>query len=376
MSSVLLLPYMFLYALTFLILKIYRLFHSSEQTPHPFIYDLASTIEPTMGALLTQAFPPSPHFTEKDIPSLVGKVYIVTGGNSGIGFEVVKILHSRGGTVYMAGRNLHKINAAIEAIRSAHLGSTGDVKSLLLDLADLNTIPACVSSFLAQESRLDVLWNNGGIAQVPAGSTSAQGYEAQVGTNCLGPFLLSKLLLPVLLRTAKSSPRASVRVIFVSSGFIDIKGPPGGLLLAELAPGHHSQDKAHNYSVSKAGNWLLASELDKRVRKHGIVSMALSPGSLKAKGFDSLPWYQRLLMKPLLHEPIMGAYTELWAGISQEVTCEDGGRFALPWGRWHPSPRKDILQSLKTKEEGGTGLAAKFWDWCEEHSKDYAGLGM
>ncbi|TVY32446.1 putative oxidoreductase [Lachnellula subtilissima] len=329
----------------------------------------------SIGSFLTQAFPPSPQFTEKDIPSQVGKVFIVTGGNSGIGYEVVKILYSKGGTVYMAGRNPEKINAAIETIKSTHTASPGRIKSLILDLGDLSTIPSCVADFLAQETRLDALWNNGGIAQVPAGSVSAQGYEAQIGTNCLGPFLLTQLLLPVLLRTANSAPTAGVRVVWVSSGVIDLKAPPGGLLLEELAPGHHSQDKMHNYSVSKAGDWLLASELDKRVGKHGIVSVALSPGQLKAKGFDRLPWHQRWLMKPLLHEPIMGAYTELWAGLSPEVTCADGGRFALPWGRWHPSPRKDILESLKAKSEGGTGIAAEFWHWCEEQSKGYVGLG-
>ncbi|TVY19487.1 putative oxidoreductase [Lachnellula arida] len=326
-----------------------------------------------IGSFLTQAFPPSPQFTEKDIPSQVGKVFIVTGGNSGIGYEVVKILYSKGGTVYMAGRNAEKINAAIESIKSAHnhTASPGHIKSLVLDLGDLSTIPTCVADFLAQESRLDILWNNGGIAQVPAGSVSAQAHEAHVGTNCLGPFLLTKLLLPILTRTAKSAPKAGVRVVWVSSGVIDLLAPPGGLLLDELAPGHHSQDPGHNYSVSKAGDWFLASELDKRVREHGIVSVALSPGSLKNTGFDRLPWYQRWVMKPLLHEPVMGAYTELWAGLSREVTGADGGRYAIPWGRWHPSPKKDILESLKAKTEGGTGLAAEFWQWCEEQSKDY-----
>ncbi|TVY34381.1 putative oxidoreductase [Lachnellula occidentalis] len=330
-----------------------------------------------IGSILTQAFPPSPQFTEKDIPSQAGKVFIVTGGNSGIGLEVVKILYSKGGTVYMAGRNAEKINTAIKALKSAHdpTANPGRIKSLILDLGDLSTIPACAADFLAQESRLDILFNNGGIAQVPAGSVSAQGHEAHVGTNCLGPFLLTQLLLPVLLRTAKSAPKAGVRVVWVSSGIIDIKAPVGGLILDELAPGHHSHDKAHNYSVSKAGDWLLASELDQRVRKHGIVSVALSPGQLKAPGFDRLPWYQRWLMKPLLHDPIMGAYTELWAALSLDVTCADGGRYALPWGRWHPSPRKDILESLRAKAEGGTGLAAEFWHWCEEQSKDYVGVG-
>jgi len=86
-----------------------------------------------------------------------------------------------------------------------------------------------------------------------------------------------------------------------------------------------------------------------------------NPGTLKTKSWDKVPWVARALLKPLMYEPKMGAYTELWAGLSPDVKCEDGGRCAIPWGRWHTSPRKEILESLKTKEEGGTGLAAEFW---------------
>ncbi|KAK9368737.1 hypothetical protein V1509DRAFT_59128 [Lipomyces kononenkoae] len=328
-----------------------------------------------MGGILTQMFPPSPTFTDKDVPSLAGKVFIVTGGNSGVGLELVKILYAKGGTVYIAGRSPNKTAAEIEAIKSIHTVTPGHLKSLPLDLGDLTTVPTCASTFLAQESRLDVLFNNAGIAHVPAGSVTVQGHEAHMGTNCLGHFLLTQLLLPVLLKTAKSSPKDSVRVVFTNSSIMDLEGPPGGLSLAELVPGNYSKDKARNYSASKTGNWFLASELDKRTRSDGLVCVAQNPGNLTTKSWNGVPWLIRMLTKPIMHEPKLGAYTELWAGLSPEVTCEDGGRTAIPWGRWHPSPRKDILESLKTKQEGGTGLAAEFWDWCEEQTKGYAGAG-
>lgn len=116
-----------------------------------------------MGAAYTQLFPPKPEFTEQNIPSLEGKVFIITGGNSGIGFEIAKILYSRGGTVYIAGRSLAKIDAAIDTIKSAAQPKSGSLKSLLLDTSDLTTVSPCVSKFLAQESRLDVLFNNAGV---------------------------------------------------------------------------------------------------------------------------------------------------------------------------------------------------------------------
>lgn len=321
--------------------------------------------------LWTQLFPPAPSLTETNLPTLVGKVFIVTGGNAGVGYELVRILYAKGGTVYIASRSPSKIESAIEDIKSAHPSSPGQVKSLPVDLGDLTTISECASSFLAQETRLDVLWNNAGIAQVPAGSVSAQGHEAHVATNCLGHYLLTKLLLPVLRRTARSSPSGSVRVVFTSSGIVDMQGPLGGLSLAEYTPGNHSKDKARNYSASKAGNWLLASEFDKRTRKDGIVCVVQNPGTLRTKGWDAVPAL-KLLFTPLFNEPKMGAYTELWCGLSSDVKCEDGGRLAMPWGRWNHSLRKDILESLKSKAEGGTGLAVEFWEWCDEQTKNYA----
>ncbi|KAK9240422.1 hypothetical protein V1525DRAFT_394915 [Lipomyces kononenkoae] len=326
-----------------------------------------------MGGVWTQLFPPSPHFTENEIPSLVGKVFIVTGGNAGVGVELVKILYSRGGTVYMAGRSATKIATEIEAIKAAAETDSpaGELKSLIVDLSDLSTIPGCVSTFLAQESRLDVLFNNAGLSRQPSGSVTAQGHEMHMGTNCLGPYLLTKLLLPILIKTAKSSSKDSVRIVFTSSGIIDLVGPPGGLSFAELEPGKHSNDMNRNYSASKAGNWFLASEFDKRFSKDGIVAVAQSPGTLKTKGWDGTPWLVKLLMKPLFYPPKMGAYTGLWAGLSPDVKSGDGQKFINPWGRWHDSPKKEIVESLKTKEEGGTGLAAEFWDYCELQTKEF-----
>jgi NAD(P)-dependent dehydrogenase (short-subunit alcohol dehydrogenase family) len=162
-----------------------------------------------------------------------------------------------------------------------------------------------------------------------------------------------------------------VRVVYATSGIMEMLGPPGGVSLAEQAPGCHNTDMNHNYSASKAGNWFMASELDKRVRKEGIVSTAVNPGMLKTKGWNNTPWIARALMSPISHEPKMGAYTEIWAGLSPDVTSEDGGRYAIPWGRWHPGPKKELLDSLQNKEDGSDGIAAEFWNWCDGQTKKY-----
>ncbi len=141
----------------------------------------------------TQLCPPTPQFTEAQLPSLTRKVFIVTGGNSGVGFELAKILFSRGGNVYIAGRSATTLATAIEEIKAevAKNASSmpGQLSSLIIDLDNLSTISPCISDFLAKESRLDVLFNNAGVIRQPPGSVTTQGHEIHTGINCLVPYL-------------------------------------------------------------------------------------------------------------------------------------------------------------------------------------------
>ena len=79
----------------------------------------------------------------------------------------------------------------------------------------------------------------------------------------------------------------------------------------------------------------------------------------------------RIASSPLLHNAKLGAYTELWAGLSPEVTEEQNGKYIIPWGRLHPSPRNDLLEALKPKQEGGTGQAQDFRAWCEKQVAEF-----
>ncbi|KAI1012029.1 hypothetical protein LB503_004352 [Fusarium chuoi] len=341
---------------------------------HHFTYTRRSvtlSYSTTMQAAWTQLFPPKPTFTEDNVPSLEGRVFMVTGGTNGVGLELVHMLYSKGGTVYLPARSATKAQKTIEAIKAAYPESTGSLKTLHIDLNDLASVAACASAFLAQETRLDVLWNNAGISAAPSHEVTVQGYEPQMGINCLAPFLLTKLLLPVLKQTARGNPGPSTRIIFTGSGVMDMMAPPGGISLAELTPDKQSKDPTHNYTISKTANWFLASEFDRRVRSDGIICICQNPGNLSTNIWDRVPWHLRVPNKVFLHPPKRGAYSELWAGVSTEINLEDGGRYGIPWGRWHPSPRKDLVQSLKTKEDGGSGIAADFWDWCDQQTKEF-----
>lgn len=140
----------------------------------------------------TEILPPTPEFTEESLPDLSGKVYIVTGGASGVGFELCKvrtarslvlvapqtnvmcghtqILYSKNSTVHLAGRSATNGETAIEAIKKEHPTSTGTLKFLHIDLSDLATVKPAAEEFMRQESRLDVLWHNAGIMLPPDGT--------------------------------------------------------------------------------------------------------------------------------------------------------------------------------------------------------------
>jgi NAD(P)-dependent dehydrogenase (short-subunit alcohol dehydrogenase family) len=186
-----------------------------------------------MGASWSQFFPLVPPLTEKNLLSQKGKVFIVTVGFLGIGFELTKILFNAGVKVYIAGHLKDAVKKAIEEIKAASTTTSDELKFLFLDLGDLPTIKPAVDYFIAYEKRLDVLWNNAGVRLVK-GKTK-QGFEATVGINCVGPFLLTQLILPILEATAANTAasQGSTRVVWTSSNVVE-KAPKGGTNLEDL----------------------------------------------------------------------------------------------------------------------------------------------
>lgn len=320
-------------------------------------------------AARTQLFPAAPKYTEDDYPNQKGKVFIVTGSNTGIGFALAKVLYSKEARVYMATRTKAKALAAIKEIESIPTSTPGELRYLPLNLADLSTIKATAEEFQRQETELHVLWNNAGIGLIPQELTP-QGHDLYIATMCIGPHLLTQLLLPQLRRAAANSPKSSVRVVWTGSRLMDADSPPGGLVLAECTNPVPNQT-SRSYASSKAGNYFLGAIFAKKLKDDGIVSLTINPGNLRTQTYDRLPKALVWLISPLLYHPKFGAYTGLWAGLSEEVTMEDTGRYGIPWGRWHPKMRQDLLEAVKSKDEGGTGGAGEFWEWCEAETKKW-----
>lgn len=304
-------------------------------------------------------FPPKPKLTEKELSNQTGKVFIVTGSSSGLGELLSTILYQHHAKVYIAARSQDKASAAIERIKKQHPDSKGELVYLHLDLDDLSTIKRSAHEFLSKETRLDVLWNNAGVMVPPKGSKTAQGYELQLGTNCLGPFLFTQLLVPILAKTAKNSPPNSVRVIWVSSSGALVAPNPA----VDFTNMDYERDEMNwtKYSRSKAGNVIHSSEFARRNSGTGILSLSLNPGNLITDLQRHTPKWQLFFIGLILHPPIFGAYTEIYAGLSSDITEKNNGGWVAPWSRIVPI-RKDLADP---------GIGKKYWEWSEEQVKAF-----
>lgn len=191
----------------------------------------------------------------------------------------------------------------------------------------------------------------------PAGSVTVQGHELQVGTNSLGHYLLAHLLSPILTRTAASSPKSTVRVTWAAS-ITTLASPPGGVALdpktnAPIAHGIPGKD----YAQSKGANCLLAAEYHRR--HPDIVSVAWNPGNLWSELQRHQSLVERVISYGFMFPTKLGAYTELFAGWSDEV---EGGRYVGPWGRF---------VTLRSDIEGNVEGARRLWEWCEQVTRKF-----
>ncbi|KAJ3549088.1 hypothetical protein NM208_g686 [Fusarium decemcellulare] len=320
----------------------------------------------TINMMRQSFFAGTPKFTQNDLPDLQGKVIVVTGANSGVGKEITQILYSRNAKVYMMARSETKNKAACEAIKAAVPKSSGELVCLPLDLADLPSVKVSASEFLRRESKLHVLFNNAGVGYPEYGSKTKQGYELQLGVNCIGSFALTEQLTPTLISTAKSSPPGTVRVVWASSTAAQATYTKNYIGRIEAI---NKESLFQQYCISKLGNYFHATEFAARHRANGIISIPLNPGNLDSDFWRTQgSFFTWILRKTVLFPPVFGAYTNIFAGFSPQINLENSGTFVAPWGRiWNVS--RDMVAASKTEAEGGTGTANHFWEWTEAQVK-------
>ena len=275
------------------------------------------------------------------MPDQTGRVALVTGANSGLGLETARALAANGATVVMGCRSDRKA----EGVRAQMLAELvnpsahcphGPLDLLSLDLADLASVRAAAATLKQRYGRLDLLINNAGVMGPPR-TLTRDGFELQFGTNHLGHFALTLLLLPLL------QIQEGARVVFVTSG-----AQYFGRIAFDDLQGERSYDRWRAYSQSKLANVMTALELQDRLRAEGsgVLSLAAHPGLARtnlqpasvAMTGSKLEALAYRLMDPCFQSAAMGALPQLFAATAPGA--QPGGHYGPDqWGgmRGHPA---------------------------------------
>jgi NAD(P)-dependent dehydrogenase (short-subunit alcohol dehydrogenase family) len=259
-------------------------------------------------------------WTTADIPDQTGRVVVITGANTGLGYETAAALAEHGAHVVLAIRNLDKGKDA--AARITATGPRGEVALQELDLTSLDSIRAAARQLRADHDRIDLLINNAGVMYTPK-STTKDGFELQFGTNHLGHFAFTGLLLDRLL------PVSGSRVVTVSS--------VGHRIRADIhfddLHWEHSYNRVAAYGQAKLANLLFTYELQRRLAPHGTtIAAAAHPGGSNTELMRNLPPLVArayVLIEPLFQGPAMGALPSLRAATDPAVL---GGQYYGPGG--------------------------------------------
>lgn len=239
------------------------------------------------------------HFTTHDIPDLTGRTVVVTGGNSGTGYETAKVLAGKGARVVIAARNADKVAEARGRISALHPGA--DVRFEALDLSSQASVQGFADRWLEGGEAIDILINNAGVMALEQRQETVDGFEMQLATNYLGHFALTGRLLPVL-------RESRARVVQLAS----IVHRQGAIRLDDLqyATGYKAWPV---YAQSKLAMLMFALELDRRSRANGwgLTSVAAHPGYARTSLIENGPmasnalarWGLRNVYRPFI-EPL------------------------------------------------------------------------
>jgi len=293
-------------------------------------------------------------WTAKDIPDQSGRNAIVTGANSGLGLVTARELARAGAAVAMACRNLDKGHAAVEQVRAAVPDAHVQLEEL--DLASLDSVRGFAERYRSTHDGLDLLINNAGVMAPPRRRT-ADGFELQFGTNHLGHFLLTTLLLDLM------EGREDARIVTLSSTAHKI-----GRIAFDNLNGDRHYFRWNAYGQSKLANLLFTLELDRRLRAQGstVTSLAAHPGYAATNLQTAAPpLVDRLVMKignaVIAQSDEMGALPTLFAATEPGL---QGATYVGPDGpseqRGHPTI---VSPNRRARDEE---TARRLWQVSEE----------
>ena len=288
-------------------------------------------------------------FTAKNVPNMVGKVALITGANTGLGFEAAKVLAANNAQVIIACRNVDKAKVAVAAIQAA--APAADVSSITLSLDDLNSVKRAVSE-LSGLDKLDLLINNAGI-MVPPLERTVDGFESQFGVNHLGPFALTGLLLDKMIH----NPGA--RIINTSS-----LAANSGKILFDDVNADHGYEAMQRYCMSKLANLMYSAELDQRLEKAGAqcISIACHPGVATTELSRYLPGWISIaepLVKFLFNTAEQGVWPTLQAAT--DPAANRGGYYGPSRRRQTSGPSIKVSGERKNSKQ-----AQQLWQLSEQ----------
>ena len=285
-------------------------------------------------------------FTETNVADQSGKCIIVTGANTGLGYEAARVLAAKGARVLLACRSKDKAEAAMAKIGRETSGA--DLAFLPLDQADLVSIREA-AELAAKEPRIDVLLNNAGV-MIPPLMRTAQGFELQFGVNHLGCFALTSQLLPKLAQTAGS------RVVITAS-----LAHKGGNLVWDDLNADKNYSRMKRYSDSKLANLMFLLELDRRLRAAGspVTALGCHPGiaATELSRYGGPLRFTSPLVGLILNTAAMGAWPALQAASAPNV--EPGGYYG-PQGLGEM--RGPSGKAGRNRMAMNADLSRKLWD--------------
>jgi NAD(P)-dependent dehydrogenase (short-subunit alcohol dehydrogenase family) len=300
-----------------------------------------------------------------DIPSLAGKRILITGANSGIGYHAALKLVRKGADVLLACRDRQRGEAALSLLDTDFPGARMEL--VILDLASLASVHSFAEKELAQRRPLDILINNAGVMAPPKRLQTVDGFELQFGTNVLGHFALTALLMPALERAAAASSERP-RVVTIAS----IAHKRGRLNFDDLQS-TKSYSPMRAYQQSKLADVMFAFELDRRLRvAHSrVMSVAAHPGVANTNLFQVGDYsavektIRNLVGHAIgiaLNTDAEGALPTLYAATAPDV--EDGGYYG-PQG-FQETRGHDVDRAKVASQAKDTAAASRLWKVCED----------
>ncbi len=303
------------------------------------------------------------------IPNQAGRRIVITGANSGIGYPAARELARAGASVVLAARDRTKAETAIARLRSEVPGAKVEVG--ILDLASLASVRDFAARELDRGLALDVLVNNAGVMAPPKRLETKDGFELQFGTNVLGHFALTGLLMPAIegaIANSKAELTQAPRIVFLAS----IAHKSGAIHFDDLQA-KRSYKPMGSYQQSKLADLMLAFELDRRLKAKGspVLSIAAHPGvsntNLFHSGdFGSLERAGRRFMGKLfdlfLNSQEEGALPTLYAAVAPDA--QSGGYYG-PKG-FQEMRGGDVGDAIVAPQAQDKAAAAQLWTACEE----------